>query len=100
MGERGKQALSAQPWVPTHPTLRTLEEAARKCEGCELYKLATQAVFGEGRAGARLFLVGEQPGDSEDRNPERVPPADMDLPVGRLRPFGGGAHAGRRALAL
>jgi DNA polymerase len=41
--------------------------AARKCEGCDLYKAATQTVFGEGQTGARLFLIGEQPGDSEDR---------------------------------
>jgi DNA polymerase len=41
--------------------------AARKCEGCDLYKTATQTVFGEGKPGARLFLVGEQPGDYEDR---------------------------------
>jgi DNA polymerase len=44
-----------------------LTEAARQCEGCELYQRATQTVFGEGRREARLFLVGEQPGDVEDR---------------------------------
>lgn len=41
--------------------------AARKCEGCDLYKNATQTVFGEGKTGAHLFLIGEQPGDYEDR---------------------------------
>lgn len=39
----------------------------RKCEGCELYKAATQAVFGEGKSSSRLVLAGEQPGDAEDR---------------------------------
>jgi uracil-DNA glycosylase len=58
---------SAEPWVPAQPTLPSLVAAARKCEGCDLYKAATQTVFGEGQAGARLFLVGEQPGDYEDR---------------------------------
>jgi DNA polymerase len=43
-----------------------LEKAAEGCRGCELYKDATQVVFGEGRPSARLMLVGEQPGDKED----------------------------------
>jgi DNA polymerase len=43
-----------------------LREAAAACRGCELYAAATQTVFGEGRAGAPLMLVGEQPGDKED----------------------------------
>jgi uracil-DNA glycosylase len=61
------RAHSAEPWVPTQATLPSLITAARKCEGCDLYKAATQTVFGEGQPGARLFLVGEQPGDYEDR---------------------------------
>jgi uracil-DNA glycosylase len=59
---------SAEPWVPAHATLPSLITAARKCEGCDLYKTATQTVFGEGKTGARLFLIGEQPGDYEDRD--------------------------------
>jgi len=47
--------------------LRGLRAAAADCRGCDLYKHATQTVFGEGPAGARMMLVGEQPGDSEDR---------------------------------
>jgi DNA polymerase len=43
-----------------------LREAAAQCRGCDLYKYATQTVFGEGPASARLMLVGEEPGDSED----------------------------------
>lgn len=44
--------------------------AAEGCRGCDLYQDATQAVFGKGRASARLMLVGEQPGDKEDREGE------------------------------
>jgi DNA polymerase len=44
-----------------------LREAAACCRGCDLYKDATQTVFGEGAAHAKVMLVGEQPGDSEDR---------------------------------
>jgi len=44
-----------------------LQQAAKSCKACDLWKLGTQTVFGEGPAPARLMLVGEQPGDSEDR---------------------------------
>jgi uracil-DNA glycosylase len=47
-------------------TLSTLRESEARCTRCPLYKYATQVVPGEGRAGARLMLVGEQPGDKED----------------------------------
>jgi uracil-DNA glycosylase len=47
-------------------TLAALREAEARCTRCPLYKYATQVVPGEGRAGARLMLVGEQPGDKED----------------------------------
>jgi uracil-DNA glycosylase family protein len=53
--------------VPTRPTLAKLREAVQECHACELYRDATQAVLGEGRPGARTMLVGEQPGDREDR---------------------------------
>jgi len=43
-----------------------LREAAASCRGCELWEHATQTVFGEGREGSKLMLVGEQPGDQED----------------------------------
>ena len=43
-------------------------EEARSCTACPLWKLGTQTVFGEGPVGARLVLVGEQPGDQEDRS--------------------------------
>jgi DNA polymerase len=46
--------------------LRGLRRAASGCQACDLYRHATQTVFGEGGEGARLMLVGEQPGDRED----------------------------------
>src|SRR6476659_2291975 len=61
---------SAAEFVPSSRSLKALEEAAAGCRGCELYKDATQTVFGQGRKGARLMLVGEQPGDKEDREGE------------------------------
>lgn len=61
------QPQSAKPWVPEQPTLPVLAGAVRGCEGCELYEHATQAVFGEGPADAKVVMVGEQPGDQEDR---------------------------------
>src|SRR3954463_10423165 len=57
---------SAAEFLPEKLTLKALAEAADGCRGCELYKDATQAVFGQGRPTARLMLVGEQPGDKED----------------------------------
>jgi DNA polymerase len=60
----------AEQWVPDGGGIDRLRKAARSCEGCELYREATQTVFGEGAENARLVLVGEQPGDSEDREGE------------------------------
>jgi DNA polymerase len=61
------QAATAEPFVPDSRDLQVLSEAVKHCKGCELYKNATQAVFGAGPAHADLMLVGEQPGDQEDR---------------------------------
>jgi uracil-DNA glycosylase family protein len=52
--------------IPPQRTLAALREAAARCTGCHLYRNATQTVFGEGREGARVMLIGEQPGDAED----------------------------------
>jgi DNA polymerase len=60
------KATSARPFVPADADLNGLAVAARLCTGCELYKNATQVVFGKGPANARLMLIGEQPGDQED----------------------------------
>lgn len=62
-----KEKLSAEQFLPKRRTLESLRAAARSCKGCDLYKNATQTVFGEGAKDASLVLVGEQPGDMEDR---------------------------------
>jgi len=57
---------SAAAFLPEQIDLHTLREAASGCTACDLYRGATQAVFGEGPPQARVVLVGEQPGDRED----------------------------------
>src|ERR1700693_5958762 len=52
--------------IPTKASLEELREAAKSCKNCDLWKLGTQTVFGEGAAHSKLMLVGEQPGDQED----------------------------------
>ncbi|MFL5415492.1 MAG: UdgX family uracil-DNA binding protein [Myxococcales bacterium] len=58
---------TAAPLIPARATLPLLREAAAGCTACDLHKTGTQTVFGEGRKAARAMLVGEQPGDSEDK---------------------------------
>ena len=58
---------SARPFVPVHPTLATAKAAAADCRGCDLWRRATQTVFGAGPTRATVVFVGEQPGDEEDR---------------------------------
>jgi uracil-DNA glycosylase len=62
-----RQAPGAEEWVPDSADLETLRAAAQECRGCELYEDATQAVVGEGALDAKVVLVGESPGDQEDR---------------------------------
>ena len=58
----------ATPFLPDRLNLTALRTAAVDCRGCHLWRDgATQTVFGEGRARARVVMVGEQPGDREDR---------------------------------
>jgi len=57
----------AERFLPDRLSLPALREAARRCRGCPLYRDATQTVFGAGRRSAHLMLVGEQPGDEEDK---------------------------------
>lgn len=61
----------ATPFLPERRNLKALREAATGCRGCHLWRGATQTVFGEGRKSSRVMLVGEQPGDREDRAGER-----------------------------
>jgi DNA polymerase len=58
---------TAAPFVPPVTDLDVLRDSARNCHGCDLYRNATQTVFGAGSPEARVVLVGEQPGDIEDR---------------------------------
>jgi len=59
--------VTAADYLPERLTLESLREAAKVCRGCELWRNATQTVFGEGPADAELMFVGEQPGDQEDK---------------------------------
>ncbi len=61
---------SAAPFVPAEHTLPILDQALPACRGCELYEHATQVVPGRGPTTAHIVLVGEQPGDQEDRRGE------------------------------
>jgi uracil-DNA glycosylase len=58
--------MSAAVLIPPNPSLKQLREIAAGCQACDLYKNATQTVFGEGRLKAKVMLVGEQPGNDED----------------------------------
>jgi uracil-DNA glycosylase len=64
-------ARSAYPgagqFLPERRSLSALRAAAAQCQGCDLYQDATQTVFGAGKASAAVLLVGEQPGDVEDK---------------------------------
>jgi uracil-DNA glycosylase len=73
----------ATPFLPERSSLKALREAAAGCRGCHLWRGATQTVFGEGRKAARVMLVGEQPGDREDRAGQPfVGPAGRELDRG------------------
>ena len=60
------QLQTAEPLIPANPTVVALRAAAADCKACDLWRLGTQTVFGEGGERARVMLVGEQPGDQED----------------------------------
>jgi uracil-DNA glycosylase len=60
--------VSAAEFIPPNGSLPVLREAVRNCRGCELCEYATQPVFGHGPPNAEMVLVGEQPGDQEDRD--------------------------------
>ena len=72
---RTREAPGAAPFVPATRSLNVLREAVQSCQGCDIYRNATQGVFGEidvpvldpnaGRA--RMMMIGEQPGDREDK---------------------------------
>jgi uracil-DNA glycosylase family protein len=69
-GNRRELAIDrpgAAQWVPGRLSVAALRDAAPRCRGCELWADATQVVFSQGPAAASIMLVGEQPGDQEDR---------------------------------
>jgi uracil-DNA glycosylase len=72
--------MSASEFIPEGGGLKAAREAAAGCRGCHLYEHATQTVFGEGPRSARIMLVGEMPGDREDREGHPfVGPAGREL---------------------
>src|SRR2546430_14520704 len=99
---RALELQTAAPLIPPRPTMTVLRTLAAGCQACELYKRATQTVFGEGRKTARAMMVGEQPGDFEDRvGRPFVGPAGKKLhPApeggGGGRPRGFRTHAGEQ----
>jgi uracil-DNA glycosylase len=57
----------AEEFLPFEKTLPALKDAVARCRGCDLYRNATQAVFGEGRKSSPVVFIGEQPGNEEDQ---------------------------------
>src|SRR3954469_3559333 len=62
----GTETGDSSPLIPDRPTIGKLQEAARGCKACPLWRTGTQTVFGEGSRHAKVILVGEQPGNDED----------------------------------
>ena len=58
--------ITAADFLPAEQSMAALRRAAANCRGCELYRNASQTVFGEGLKQSRLMLVGEIPGNDED----------------------------------
>jgi uracil-DNA glycosylase family protein len=67
MLSKGSERKSAEEFIPGDASIQILREAVQLCRGCDLYRRATQAVFGEGPPSSRIVFIGEQPGDQEDR---------------------------------
>jgi uracil-DNA glycosylase len=61
-----RPTTDAAKLIPDRPSLASVRAAARECQACDLWKIGTQTVFGEGARKAELMFVGEQPGDAED----------------------------------
>ncbi len=65
-GIRQNRGGDASSLIPHRPTIGKLQEAARMCRACPLWKSGTQTVFGEGSRTAKVVFIGEQPGNDED----------------------------------
>jgi uracil-DNA glycosylase len=74
VARQGRELTPERPgataWIPEDHAVASLRAAAPDCRGCELWADATHVVFSRGAAGSPLMLVGEQPGDQEDRTGE------------------------------
>jgi uracil-DNA glycosylase len=66
MPKQSSDTPGAEHFLPARISLPSLQRAAQECQGCPLFRDATQTVFGEGPADASMLLIGEAPGDSED----------------------------------
>jgi DNA polymerase len=77
----------ASPFLPERRSLKALREAAAGCRGCHLWRRATQTVFGEGPRRARVMLVGEQPGDREERGRRRIHATPKKFEVDACTPW-------------
>ena len=58
--------MTAADYIPPRPTIKKMQIASAECKGCDLWKIGTQTVFGEGKQSSTVMFVGEQPGDKED----------------------------------
>ena len=67
MGRQLSLDETAAPLVPETSSVSKLRQAAAGCQACDLWKTGTQTVFGQGKQGAEIVFVGEQPGDQEDQ---------------------------------
>lgn len=67
MTQKNVDRPGADAWVPNRLGAKAIAAGIEACQGCELYRDATHGVPGEGPRDADLMLVGEQPGDQEDR---------------------------------
>src|SRR5258708_6538619 len=91
----GPDAYDAGPYLPKRGGLPAHRRAAAECRGCPLYENATQTVFGKGATTARIVLVGEQPGDQEDKQEIKAVSADVSRHITTRRPETGWAEARR-----
>ena len=63
---KAERGGTAAPLIPQRPTIESLQQAAKNCRACPLWKTGTQTVFGDGSREATVVFVGEQPGNDED----------------------------------
>jgi DNA polymerase len=68
MPPKVEDVVTVEQLLPGRPSLSSLREAAAGCQACPLWRTGTQTVFGQGARSAEIMLVGEQPGDREDRD--------------------------------